>query len=422
MSSNNFSITLKGKKILLGISGSIAAFKALDIIRGLRDAGAEVRVALTENAKRFVTPLTLETLSGQRVIDSLWGEGETVGTHHIDHARWADLVLIAPATANLIGKLAHGIADDFLTTEVLAVTAGTPVWIAPAMNPQMAAHPAVRENIAKLRGWGIKFLGPVAGETSCGEIGEGRMMEPSEIVWQLASNQSIKAASSKKWIITMGPTLSRLDPVRYLTNRSSGKMGAALAWAAHARGMEVTVIAGPTQQSLPAGIETVFVQTADQMLTEVQARWAKADFFIGAAAVLDFEFSEVSAQKLKKGATLRETLAVRATPDILAWVCANKRVDQRVLGFAAETDQHLSHAYEKLLKKGCDAIFMNDVSRSDRGFESDTNAGVLVSKDSERPFELMNKTDLAQALVDLELAAANQAKGQAWKSSAASPS
>ncbi len=419
MSSSNYALALRGKKVLLGISGSIAAFKAHDIVRELRDAGAEVRVALTENARRFVAPLTLETLSGQRVIESLWGEGETVGTHHIDHARWADFFLLAPATANLIGKISHGIADDFITTEVLARTAGTPLWIAPAMNPQMAANPAVRENIAKLKSWGALFLGPVAGETSCGEIGEGRMLEPADMVREMASWRDPRALSGKKLLLTMGPTLSRLDPVRVLTNRSSGKMGAALAWAAHARGLDVTIVTGPTEQRLPSGARVVRVETAQEMSAAVQQAWTHSDYFIGAAAVLDFEFTGTSATKLKKDVSLPETLAIRTTPDILVWVCAHKSAQQRVLGFAAETDQHLSHAYEKLLKKGCDAIFMNDVSRADRGFEADTNAGVLIRQNSEKTFSLMSKSELALALIEAEFSSAG--KGEAWKSSAPSP-
>lgn len=371
---DNLKPVLGGKKILLCVTGSIAAFKACDIVRYLRGCGAEVRVVLTDSAQKFVTKVTLETLSGQPVFTSLWSDGGQ-GTHHIDAARWADLALVAPATANSIAKLALGLADDLMSTELLAFTG--PVLVAPAMNPAMFAHPAVQANVRTLESRGVRLLGPCSGVTSCGEEGLGRMIEPDAIVEQVAQSFYAKA-SGKRVLITLGPTRSALDPVRYITNRSSGLMGASLAWAAAARGHKVTAICGPTDAALPSDAHVIRVNTAEEMATAALSHWPSCNTFLSAAAVLDWDVKNPQPQKMKKQAGA-PTIELKQNIDILASVAKQKRPEQFVLGFAAETERPIEHAQAKLRAKGCDAIFANDVSKPGQGFESDMNAGWWIS-------------------------------------------
>lgn len=398
---DNLKITLQGKKILLGITGSIAAFKACDIVRYLRDCGAEVRVVLTEGAENFVTSMTLETLSGYPVLTRFWGSETSAvaqGTHHIDTARWADAILIAPASAHFIGKMANGLADDLLSTEILAFQG--PVAVAPAMNPAMFAHPAVQENIRKLTSYGIRWAGPTAGMTACGEEGLGRMIEPDQIVEELASVFH-PPARRQKIVITLGPTQSRLDPVRYLTNRSSGLMGAALCWAAVEQGYEVTAICGPSDAPLPRRCEVIRVETADQMADAALQHWRSAQIFIGSAAVLDWDVANPSTHKLKKEAGI-PNLQFKQNADILAAISESKKPDQFILGFAAETEDPIAYGKRKLITKKCDAIFANDVSSKEQGFESDRNGGWWITKpDQVLPIDTAPKPLLARQIFNL---------------------
>lgn len=426
----NLRFTLQNKKILLGITGSIAAFKACDLVRLLRGLGSEVRVVLTHGAANFVSPLTLETLSGHPVLTDFWGTGHH-GTHHIDTARWADLVLVAPATANILAKMAGGFADDLLTTELLAFTG--PVWIAPAMNPAMFAHPAVQRNLALLRERAIHVLGPTSGATACGEEGLGRMMEPAQIIREVAtgisareSSRTSSGASSgtsgetlagvltgtlaetperrarpRSILITLGPTRSALDPVRYLTNRSSGLMGAALAWAAAQAGHRVSVVCGPTQAPLPPGIEIVPVTTNSQMLSAVQERWAHADVFMATAAVLDWEIETTAPHKLKREEGT-PAFALKKGADVLQWVCDTRQPSQFVLGFAAETHLPVENGLNKLNRKKCNALFVNDVSLQGQGFESTENEGWWITpKGPAEKIEKTTKNLLARRLLSL---------------------
>jgi phosphopantothenoylcysteine decarboxylase/phosphopantothenate--cysteine ligase len=391
---------LRGRKVLLGITGSIAAFKGCDIIRHLRQCGAEVRVVITHGAENFVTKTTLETLSGNPVLSGFWNSEEksqTQGTHHIDTARWADVILVAPATANLIAKVAWGLADDLLTTEILAFRG--PLLIAPAMNPAMYTHPAVQENIQKLSSRGVKLVGPDNGLTSCGEEGPGRMLEPAQIVEQVAA-AFYSVQNSKKLLITLGPTRSPIDPVRFITNRSSGIMGAALCWAAVEKGYQVTAICGPVEVPLPSGTLVHKVQTAEEMANIAQQEWPSHDVFISTAAVLDWDVKNPASQKLKKEDGQPQIELVRNT-DILACLCKEKREDQYVLGFAAETDDPIFNAQKKLKQKGCNAIFANDVSQPSQGFESQLNGGWWITSDQILPLETAHKTEVARKLIAL---------------------
>lgn len=398
----NLQFALKNRRILLGISGSIAAFKACDIIRHLRACGAEVRVVLTESAQKFVTQTTLETLSGNPVSQSLWNDGH--GTHHIDVARWAEVALIAPASANTIAKMALGLGSDVLSTELLAFRG--PLLVAPAMNPAMFSHPAVQSNLSLLKSRGAKIIGPDVGATACGELGEGRMIEPDQIVEHVAES-FVELPRKKHLLITLGPTRSALDPVRYITNRSSGLMGASLAWAAALRGYNVTAIAGPISESvcLPRSANVIQVDTAEKMFDAAKAHFSKCDIFISAAAVLDWDVVNPAPQKLKKESNIPLSIEFKKNPDILAELSKLKRADQFVLGFAAETEEPLLAAQRKLSLKNCDAIFANDVSRPDQGFESQSNAGWWITTHHTSEIHSVPKPDLAHILIDsIELA------------------
>ncbi|MFZ9595047.1 MAG: bifunctional phosphopantothenoylcysteine decarboxylase/phosphopantothenate--cysteine ligase CoaBC [Bdellovibrionia bacterium] len=375
--------SLTGKKILLGITGSIAAFKACDVIRFLRACGAQVRVVLSEGAENFVTATTLETLSDEPVNQSFWVQPHQLGspirhgTHHIATARWADLILVAPATAHFLAKAALGLADDLLCTELLAFSG--PLLVVPAMNPTMFQHPAVQQNVRTLEQRGVEILGPTWGATSCGEEGLGRMLEPDRIVEEVAQTFYQKP-TGKKLLISLGPTQSRLDPVRFLSNRSSGKMGASLCWAAREAGFQVTAICGPLSSKLPqstgpgSALEIIHVETAQAMSEAVLSHWSHSDAYLGAAAVLDWEFKNPSSQKLKKEDG-PPRVEFQKTRDLLAEVCLRKAPHQWVLGFAAETDHPLEHGRSKLKRKNCDALFVNDVSQEGLGFDSTQNAG-----------------------------------------------
>lgn len=395
---DNAAPLLHGKKVLLGITGSIAAFKACDIVRYLRECGAEVRVVLTESAEKFVTPLTLETLSGNPVTSSLWEERATVGTHHISAARWADLILVAPATANTLAKMAMGLADDLLSSEILSFQG--PVLVAPAMNPQMWLHAATQANAQTLQSRGIQFCGPVSGKTSCGEEGLGRMLEPEEIL-QFVAHSFCKPSNGEKALVSLGPTRSAFDPVRYLTNRSSGKMGVALVWALLQEGFAVTAVCGPVNVPMPSteafpNLRIIGIQTAEEMQTACLNEWPSASVFISAAAVLDWNAAQFSELKLKKDAD-GFALNLKKNPDILAELSSKKTSTQFVLGFAAETDKLLENGVQKKQKKNCDAVFINQAHTA---LEADQNGGYWIGKQN-LEISAQKKTELARSLIAL---------------------
>lgn len=405
---------LAGKRVLLGVSAGIAAYKSALLVRLLKQAGCEVRVVMTDGAQAFITPLTLQALSGEPVRTSLLDPAAEAGMGHIELARWADVVLIAPATADLIARLVHGMADDLLTTLCLASEA--PRLIAPAMNQAMWRHPATQRNIEQLQQDGWQQIGPDAGDQACGDVGPGRMSEPEEIFSAVTalftappSPHIGSLASAPHIVITAGPTREPLDPVRYISNHSSGKMGFALAAAAVAQGAKVTLISGPVNLATPSGVSRIDVESAEQMHTEAQRLAPQAALFIGCAAVADYRAATPAAHKLKKqddNDTL--TLTLVKNPDIIASV-ASLPTEQRplVVGFAAETQQVERYARDKLQRKGLDMIVANDVSQAGLGFGSDQNAAWLLWRSAEgvesRTEAPQPKTQLAAAIIQQAL-------------------
>ena len=393
---------LNGQHILLCVGGGIAAYKALELVRRLRDAGAEVQVAMTAGAQHFVTPLSFQALSGSPTRTTLWDSAAEASMGHIELARWADRIIIAPATADLLAKLAHGFADDLVSTLCLATTA--PITVAPAMNHRMWLHPATQANIATLRGRGVQVVGPEDGPLAEGESGPGRLSEPEAIVAGLASADAATpltdaALKGLKVVVSAGPTYEDLDPVRYLGNRSSGKMGFAVADSARRRGAEVVLVAGPVHLPTPAGVKRVDVRSAAQMHEAVFAAFP-ADIYIGAAAVADYTPRAPAANKIKKS---NESLALDLvrTPDILSEVAAQTQALKLVVGFAAETENVAGYARGKLVAKHLDLIVANRVGVADGGFESDQNAMTAFWQDGERVFAPGPKTRLADELIDL---------------------
>ncbi|MEA3278468.1 MAG: bifunctional phosphopantothenoylcysteine decarboxylase/phosphopantothenate--cysteine ligase CoaBC [Pseudomonadota bacterium] len=383
-------------RVLLGVSGGIAAYKAAELIRRLRAEGAEVRVVMTEAAHAFITPLTLQALCGNPVRSDLLDPGAEAGMDHIELARWADLVLVAPASADLMARLAAGLANDLLTTLALATTA--PLVLAPAMNHRMWQHPATRKNADRLRERGVRLLGPAEGEQACGESGPGRMLAPEEIVEALAPRGGDLLAG-RCVLLTAGPTREALDPVRYVGNRSSGRMGYALAESLAARGAQVILVTGPCALPPPAGAELVSVETALQMHGAVMERVERCDIFVAAAAVADYRPATPAQEKIKKGPP-ELTLRLVKNPDILAQVAALPGGPFTV-GFAAETERLEEHAQEKLQTKGIEMIAANRVGGETGGFEREDNSLLVLWRGGRRSFPLMPKTRLADALADL---------------------
>ncbi|WP_249976871.1 bifunctional phosphopantothenoylcysteine decarboxylase/phosphopantothenate--cysteine ligase CoaBC [Vreelandella olivaria] len=373
--------SLAGKRLLLGISAGIAAYKSALIVRLLKQAGCEVRVVMTEGAQAFITPLTLQALSGEPVRTSLLDPEAEAGMGHIELARWADAILIAPATADLMARLVHGMADDLLTTLCLASDA--PKLMAPAMNQAMWRHPATQRNVAQLAADGWQLIGPAAGDQACGDVGPGRMSEPEAVVNAVAHHfkpTTLAQPSAPHIVITAGPTREALDPVRYLSNHSSGKMGYALAAQATAQGARVTLISGPVNLPTPQGVERIDVETAAQMHQEALRLAPQAAMFIGCAAVADYRAASAAEHKIKKtddSNTL--TLTLVKNPDIIADVAALPASTRPfVVGFAAETQDLAHYAEDKLTRKGLDMIVANDVSQQGQGFGSDDNAALLL--------------------------------------------
>ncbi|MEK4250391.1 bifunctional phosphopantothenoylcysteine decarboxylase/phosphopantothenate--cysteine ligase CoaBC [Paenibacillus sp. FSL W7-1287] len=400
---------LNGKTIILGISGGIAAYKAATICSRLVSLGAEVHVMMTESAAKFITPLTLQTLSKNPVHIDTFEERNPEVVTHIDLADRADAILLAPATANVIAKLAHGLADDMLSTTMLAATC--PIVIAPAMNVHMYEHPAVVHNIELLMQRGVQFIEPGTGQLACGYVAKGRLAEPEDIVATLDQwlNQP-KLLAGKKVLVTAGGTIERLDPVRYLTNDSSGKMGFAVAQAAQEQGAEVTVIAGRTSAPAPQGVELVQVESAEDMLQAVLARFETSDIVIKSAAVADYRPKVIHNQKLKKTGSDELVLQLERTTDILETI-GKRKSHQTVVGFAAETEQIDVYALDKLNRKNCDFIIANDVSTEGAGFNGDTNIISIYSKQGlvER-LPLMSKLDAARRLLNIVAQHALEAK------------
>lgn len=384
---------MQDKKILFGVSGSIAAFKAAGWVHSLTKEGAQVTVLMTANAARFVAPLTFAALSGNPVHTDMFSEGMA----HIALPAAADAVLIAPATAQTIARLAHGMADDLLSAAVLACSA--PVLICPAMNSQMLAHPATQKNIAALREFGCAIVEPEYGQLACGAAGAGRLAEWDTVRESLLGLLIKQDLAGCKVLITAGPTREPLDPARFLSNRSSGKMGYALARTAKRRGAAVTLISGPVSLAPPPGVALVRVETALEMAEAVRQHAPAASVVVKAAAVADFRPASFSAQKIKK-AGAEPLLELTANPDILAELGKNRRADQVLVGFAAESSHHEAEARRKLLAKNADLIVVNDILGKDTGFEADTNQVALITRDTAETLELLAKEAAADRIWD----------------------
>jgi phosphopantothenoylcysteine decarboxylase / phosphopantothenate---cysteine ligase len=389
-------MTLSQHRILLGVSGGIAAYKACELVRRLRELDAEVRVVMTEGATHFVTPTTFQALSGQPVRISLWDEAGEAAMGHIELARWAERIIVAPASADTMARLAHGFASDLLSTVCLASAA--PLYIAPAMNQQMWAHAAVQANVETLRQRGVTILGPADGDQACGDIGSGRMLEAHELRDALLASFNDKALAGVNVLVSAGPTYEDIDPVRFIGNRSSGRMGFAVAAAAAEAGARVTLIAGPVSLSTPPQVRRIDVRSARQMHEAVLKAAPDNDIYIGAAAVGDYRPHEAAAQKLKKhdGATL--TLELTENPDILGALAALPR-HPYLVGFAAETQDVARYAQDKLVRKGLDMIAANKVGDG-QGFEVDDNALSLYWPGGGDDLPRAPKSVLARQLVD----------------------
>ncbi len=388
---------LKGRKIVLGVTGGIAAYKAAELVRELVKAQAEVHVVMTRNAQAFITPLTFQTLSGNPVTIELFNLMAESEIGHIALADRAEVLVIAPATANIIGKIAAGIADDMLTTIVMATHA--PVLLAPAMNVHMWENPICQENIQRLRSRGYHFIDPEAGELACGYEGKGRLAEIPAIVEEIRVLLSPKDFSGEKILVTAGPTEEPIDPVRFLSNHSSGKMGFALARAARRRGAEVTLISGPTALPVPPQMRSIAVRSAAQMREAVLNHLESASILIMAAAVSDYRPKQKAPEKIKKS-KLETVLELELNPDILAE--AGKKKDSRIMvGFAAETENLLQNTREKLEKKNLDLIVANDVTLPGAGFKADTNIVKILDRSGKvEELPLMTKEDLADRILD----------------------
>jgi len=389
-------MTFKDKRILLGVSGGIAAYKAAELARRLAADGAQVKVVMTKSAQEFVAPMTFAGLTGQSVASSLWGD-KVNPLEHIFLGQQVDAIVVAPATANFLGKLAGGIGDDLLTTIMLAAT--RPVLLCPAMNCEMWANPAVKENADLLSARGIQIMPPAAGELACGAVGYGRLPEVETILEALARLVTRQDLAGRQILVTAGPTHEDLDPVRFLTNRSSGKMGFALAKVAQRRGAAVTLVTGPTNLTDPHGVEMVRVRTAVEMLKEVWDRFPAAAALLMAAAVGDYRSESLAQEKMKRGPKAQRINLVQNS-DILKEVNALKK-NQVVVGFAAETGNLVAEAERKLTEKGLDLIVANEVDRPDSGFAVDTNEVTLVSRE-EAPVQLplMSKEEVAERILD----------------------
>jgi len=388
---------LKGKHIVIGVTGGIAVYKVVDVVSRLKKLNAEVTVIMTKHATEFVTPLTFRSLSLNYVVVDMFEEPKTWNVEHISIAQRADLFLMAPATANIIGKMAHGIADDMVSTVVMATKA--PVWIAPAMNTGMYTNPVVEKNIEDLRSLGYHFIDPDSGRLACGDLGIGKLASPERIVETISKALVSDDLKGKRVLITAGPTQEAIDPVRYITNHSSGKMGYAIAEAARNRGAHVTLVSGPTNLAKPTGVEVVDVITAGEMYDAVIDRYEDQDIVIKSAAVADYKPANIAAQKLKKS-DRDMSIALERTEDI-AQTIGEKKDNQIIVGFAAESENLIENAKKKIVKKNFDFIVCNDISAQGAGFKSDTNIVSIIDKKGDiNCYEKMLKTTLADIILD----------------------
>ena len=400
MSSPESQATSSVRNVALGVCGGIAAYKAVEVLRGLQKAGCDVRVAMTKRACEFVQPLTFRALSGHHVVVDDYALDNPDPIAHITFSQTVDLLVVAPATANMIAKFANGVADDFLSSTYLACTA--PVLIAPAMNTTMLEHPATQRNLERLRADGVHFVEPDAGEMACGTIGPGRLSEPDRIVaaaLEILGASKSKDLSGERLLITVGATREEIDPVRFISNRSSGKMGFALAEAALKRGADVTVVVGVTTAAVPSGVRIVNALSAEEMSHAVARESAGASVFIGAAAIADYRPVQRAEQKIKKS-NESITLTLERTPDVLSQVAASRTNGMLVIGFAAETENVVENAKEKLRAKKLDAIVANDVTRQDSGFDSATNAITIITRDEAVELPVLSKRDAADRILD----------------------
>ena len=391
---------LKGKKIVLGVTGGIAVYKAVDLVSRLRKQGCEVRVVMTEHAQQFVTPLTFKEISGNQVAVSMWSSNQEFNVEHIALANWADAFVVAPATANIIAKMAYGLADDLLSTTLLAAQA--PIVVCPAMNTGMYENVATQENIAKLQGRGITVMPPAVGKLACGTSGAGRLPEPQEIVEFLNAFFAKREGDLRglKVLVTAAGTREPIDPVRFVGNRSSGKMGYAVAQMAAERGAEVLLISGPSTLSIPANVKAIKVETTNEMLEACLESYDKVDIVIKAAAVADYRPRDVAEQKIKKKTDDALTVVMDKNPDILKTLGA-KKTHQVLVGFAAETQNLLENARDKVVKKNLDMIVANDVTAAGAGFNADTNIVKFLFANGEvRSLEQMPKVDVANCILD----------------------
>ncbi len=391
---------LQGKKIVLGVTGGIAVYKAVDLVSRLRKAGCEVRVVMTEHAQQFVTPLTFKEISGNAVATSMWNANQEFNVEHIALANWADAFLVAPATANILAKMACGIADDLLSTTLLAAQA--PIVVCPAMNTGMYQNPATQENIAKLQERGVTVMPPAVGHLACGTSGPGRLPEPQQIVEFMSAFFAGREGDMRglRVLVTAAGTREPIDPVRYVGNRSSGKMGYAVAQMAAERGADVLLISGPSALAAPPNVRVVNVETTNEMLEACLAAYGDVDIVIKAAAVADYRPRDVADQKIKKKTDDALTVVMDKNPDILKTLGAKKE-QQVLVGFAAETQNLLANAREKVVKKNLDMIVANDVTAAGAGFNSDTNiVKFLFANGDVRELEQMPKVDVANKILD----------------------
>lgn len=391
---------LQGKKIVLGVTGGIAVYKAVDLVSRLRKAGCEVRVVMTEHAQQFVTPLTFKEISGNAVATSMWNANQEFNVEHIALANWADAFLVAPATANILAKMACGIADDLLSTTLLAAQA--PIVVCPAMNTGMYQNPATQENIAKLQERGVTVMPPAVGHLACGTSGPGRLPEPQQIVEFMSAFFAGREGDLRglRVLVTAAGTREPIDPVRYVGNRSSGKMGYAVAQMAAERGADVLLISGPSALATPPNVRVVNVETTNEMLEACLVAYGDVDIVIKAAAVADYRPRDVADQKIKKKTDDALTVVMDKNPDILKTLGAKKE-QQVLVGFAAETQNLLANAREKVVKKNLDMIVANDVTAAGAGFNSDTNiVKFLFANGDVRELEQMPKVDVANKILD----------------------
>lgn len=398
MKENKNTAMLKGKTVVLGVTGGIAAYKSAALTSLLVKAGAQVQVIMTEHARQFIAPLTFESLTGRRCLTDTFDRNHEYSTEHVELAKEADVVMIAPATANIIAKIAHGMADDMLTTTVLACDC--PKIVAPAMNTRMYENPVTQDNMRKLEEYGMTIAHPTSGHLACGDIGKGKMLEPEELFqYILMACAFEKDMAGKHVLVTAGATQEALDPVRYITNHSSGKMGYSLAKISALRGAEVVLVSGHTALAAPLFAERVSVTSAEDMFRAVTERSEWADIIIKAAAVADYRPAAVSSEKIKKSDD-QMSIGLERTQDILGYLGAHKRDGQFLCGFAMETQDLLENASQKLKKKNADMIVANNLKVTGAGFAGDTNVVTLITKNGAEEQELMSKEEVAGVILD----------------------